>query len=627
MGFHYPGFTDCYVDLTNGNDSNSGFDWDNAFATIGKVIAVSRGSAIHIAAGTYAENIELDNNLTLLGGYPAGGGDRAPSANKTIIDGGAVDTVVMIMGKTDVMIDGFTIRNGIATYGGGVYGEASSAELSNCIVTDHTAEVGGGMFFYDGSSVHLLNCLIAHNSANYGASALCYWDCALDMVSCRVADNTADWVGGICCDGASELAPLNSILFGNSGHQVYGFAMNNTFDITYSCVEGAIRGLGTSIMIRDLCRRPTRHSTIISHTLAHRPGIPRASTPATAMLRTRASKGERLVLTGAKTGAEIDCAGFALFREVAGTRDYQLSDLIPAQGTSSDDASYSLVDWDVERGVTYNYWLVDVETSGELAAELATVLPKSDKRLVVYSLNERFEIDSTSVGYLGIHPFFVFLTGRDLTMALFRDFFLDGEWLIEPDWEHIYVVERGCDAFHLRSDIKLALIEKMAGYRAEAPTELHFSPSTTPQSGGGRLAACGVGPDGICIELRELMLDPILYDRVRVRFRQPLDRPGSSIVLMWFGSNAEDTPLGSQQISLSGEQLVFNLRVEPEWLTASSIRTLRLYLGSVSQSEALQLISIDREPFVLSASSAKPLLPLAIDASSLRRRGALKTAD
>jgi len=70
-----------------------------------------------------------------------------------------------------------------------------------------------------------------------------------------------------------------------------------------------------------------------------------------------------------ETGAEIRNAGFVLFRVIAGTNDYvQISELIPAQGTAANGASYSFTDSNVEANITYNYWLVDIETSGKWTA-------------------------------------------------------------------------------------------------------------------------------------------------------------------------------------------------------------------------------------------------------------------
>ncbi|MBN2209251.1 MAG: right-handed parallel beta-helix repeat-containing protein [Candidatus Coatesbacteria bacterium] len=70
-----------------------------------------------------------------------------------------------------------------------------------------------------------------------------------------------------------------------------------------------------------------------------------------------------------ETGTEIDNAGFVVYRAVAGAKDYVLiSGLIAAQGDAASGASYAFVDEDVEPGVRYEYWLVDIDTSGQWAA-------------------------------------------------------------------------------------------------------------------------------------------------------------------------------------------------------------------------------------------------------------------
>jgi len=70
------------------------------------------------------------------------------------------------------------------------------------------------------------------------------------------------------------------------------------------------------------------------------------------------------VLLRWETGAEIDNAGFLLYRSEAGGKSYGcISGLIAAQGSASSGASYTFVDKDVS-GTVYNYYLVDIDTSG-----------------------------------------------------------------------------------------------------------------------------------------------------------------------------------------------------------------------------------------------------------------------
>ncbi|MBN1592199.1 MAG: right-handed parallel beta-helix repeat-containing protein [Candidatus Coatesbacteria bacterium] len=70
-----------------------------------------------------------------------------------------------------------------------------------------------------------------------------------------------------------------------------------------------------------------------------------------------------------ETGVELDNAGFAIYRTVSGEGNYRcISGLIPAEGSASSGASYAFVDEDVNMGVSYEYWLVDIETTGKWTA-------------------------------------------------------------------------------------------------------------------------------------------------------------------------------------------------------------------------------------------------------------------
>ena len=85
--------TEYYVDVQNGDDGNTGSDWEDAYATIGKAISSCSGSwadVVHVAEGIYNESIDFKSFVTLLGGYPAGGGVRSPENSLTAIDGAAI---------------------------------------------------------------------------------------------------------------------------------------------------------------------------------------------------------------------------------------------------------------------------------------------------------------------------------------------------------------------------------------------------------------------------------------------------------------------------------------------------------------------------------------------------------
>jgi len=66
------------------------------------------------------------------------------------------------------------------------------------------------------------------------------------------------------------------------------------------------------------------------------------------------------------TASEIDNAGFNLYHSISkeGEKSQLNEALIPAQGDELQGASYSFTDEDVTNGVTYYYWLEDVDLHG-----------------------------------------------------------------------------------------------------------------------------------------------------------------------------------------------------------------------------------------------------------------------
>jgi len=98
--------------------------------------AAFSGYTVQVAAGTYYERITMKSGVVIQG---AGQG-------VSIINGGASGSVVTANGvDSAAKLDGFTITNGKATYGGGMYNSNSSPTVSNCTFSENSADYGGGM--------------------------------------------------------------------------------------------------------------------------------------------------------------------------------------------------------------------------------------------------------------------------------------------------------------------------------------------------------------------------------------------------------------------------------------------------------------------------------------------------
>ncbi len=196
--------TTIYVSKA-GNDANNGLSWATAKATVqGGLNAASSGDQVWVAAGTYVENITLKDGVALHGGFAGDETDlpqRNWTAHVTILDGNKAGTVVTSPSDAtaNTRLDGFAIRNGQATNGGGMYCSNSSPNVSNCTFTDNTASNGdgGGMYCYY-SNPTLTNCTFIGNSVsgvynNYfhgGGGMYCYHSNPM-LTNCTFTGNSA----------------------------------------------------------------------------------------------------------------------------------------------------------------------------------------------------------------------------------------------------------------------------------------------------------------------------------------------------------------------------------------------------------------------------------------------------
>jgi len=217
-------FTPVIVRVSpTGDDANDGSSWALAKRSVqaGADAASAWGGEVWVAAGTYNERIVLPAYAYLYGGFAGtenSRDDRNWRANTTVLDGAHGGAVVSpAPGFRLSRIDGFTIRNGRASNGGGIFCEYSSPTISNNTITANTASSSGGGIFCAVASPTIWNNVIAGNSAASGGG-IRWLSASPTILNNTIAANSASSSGGgmSCGDFSSELWN-NIIAFNSSG--------------------------------------------------------------------------------------------------------------------------------------------------------------------------------------------------------------------------------------------------------------------------------------------------------------------------------------------------------------------------------------------------------------------------
>ena len=187
------------------------------FATIQEGIDVAvDGDLVLVAPGVYLENIYFSGKAITLRseGHPG----------ETIIDGNQNDSVVRFGSEETeaTHLDGFTIRNGYAQRGGGIYCYHSSPTITDCIIKENSAVVsnpsfGGGMYC-ENSTPTIMNCSILYNNADDGGGGIYCRASSPPITNCLFKGNSTWEGGGIKLYGSSP--PITNCVFLNNdgGH-------------------------------------------------------------------------------------------------------------------------------------------------------------------------------------------------------------------------------------------------------------------------------------------------------------------------------------------------------------------------------------------------------------------------
>ena len=117
------------------------------YLTIQKAInCASNGDIIHVAAGTYTENLTLGKTVTMLGAQAGVDGRGARGAESILVPAApAVRTLTLIVGSAGAVIDGFQFNGGLRAI------ESTSGPINNLVIRNNVASgfTGGIVFLND----------------------------------------------------------------------------------------------------------------------------------------------------------------------------------------------------------------------------------------------------------------------------------------------------------------------------------------------------------------------------------------------------------------------------------------------------------------------------------------------
>ena len=230
---------------SDGDDANDGSSWQQAKRTIQAGIdsVADRYGDVWVKAGVYRERIALRSAASVFGGFDGTEdhkSDRNLRASVTVLDGQAGGSVVTASNVLVARIDSFTITNGNATSGGGIYCSSSSPVIANNIIKGNTAANWGGGVCCRSASPRIVGSLIAGNTANEGSGVFCIYLAAsrTAIMNSTIAGNSATVGGSVEANDRASLVVENSIIAFNSSGVLK--VNNKTMTLRNNCVHGNI---------------------------------------------------------------------------------------------------------------------------------------------------------------------------------------------------------------------------------------------------------------------------------------------------------------------------------------------------------------------------------------------------
>jgi len=236
------------------------------FPTIQEGIdAANDGFTIFVDGGTYQENLIIDGKDIIL--------QSINGAENCIIDGGSNGSVIIIENLDNSVISGFTIQNGLASYGGGGIRISGSPLIEECIIQNNSATRGGGIYVngspiianntiqnnnvtvagggivsYGGEMIINNNLISQNHSDIYGGGVHVETCGFVEIINNRISENFSQRGGAICFHDENVGGIVkNNLIIENTAefiHSDFGYLTGNHVLINNTFVNNVVDSLG-----------------------------------------------------------------------------------------------------------------------------------------------------------------------------------------------------------------------------------------------------------------------------------------------------------------------------------------------------------------------------------------------
>ena len=221
----------------------------------------------NVANSSEIEDLDITGQLTITGA----------GRDQTFIDAGDLCRVLQVHPDAQVTLQNLTVRNGMATFGGGIYNgggllilqdaavvsstatgtdtlshgggitvENGSLSLTRTDVTDNTAAIDAGGVYAFNSNVFIEQSRIDQNSSGRSGGGLALVGSTVQFVDAMIADNSAtDDGGGLAIGTGSSVILATSIVRANSTSDFGGGL--HVIGATVSIVDSSVSGNSAAV--------------------------------------------------------------------------------------------------------------------------------------------------------------------------------------------------------------------------------------------------------------------------------------------------------------------------------------------------------------------------------------------